>query len=145
MTSDAPAPPAEPPPGSAATGTAAVQPGAVEGESIASGAKTEFALFGGEIGYVDPVSVAQERNPYSVVALLQKHHAYTGADELLELEVESVGRTSGGHSAWLVQVIGEIPTPGRVNVNFESSGAVYFADGFLVDAKAAAPGNILIL
>lgn len=118
---------------------------AVEGESIRSGAKTEFTLFDGEIGYVDPVSIVRDRDPYSVVALLQKHHAFTGAGESLELEIESVIETSAGYSAWFAQVIGETSTPGRGSVNFESSGTVYFADGLLVDPKAAAPGNIVIL
>ena len=101
-------------------------------------------MFGGEIGYVDAVSIVQERDPYSVVALLQTHHAYTGADESLELEIESTRRTHRGYIADFFQRIGGMPTEARGSVSFDSSGAVYTVYGDLFDPKAAVPGDVVI-
>lgn len=113
--------------------------------SSTSGAVTEFDLFEGEIGYVDVNSVVQDRNPYSVVALLKKHRALTGAGESLELEIESTGKTPKGYSADFAQVIGGTRTEGRGVVAFDTSGAVYVAYGDLLDTNVADAGAIKIL
>ncbi len=111
----------------------------------AMGAETDFRLFGGEIGYVDADSILQDRDPYSIVALLQQHRAISGAGELLELEIESTGETHRGYSADFVQVIGETSTEARGSVGFDTSGAVYALSAVLLDLEAARVGNIVIL
>ncbi len=109
------------------------------------GAETDFRLFGGEIGYVDADSILQDRDPYSIVALLQQHRAISGAGELLELEIESTGETHRGYSADFVQVIGGTSTEARGSVGFYTSGAVYALSAELLDPEAARVGNIVIL
>ena len=113
--------------------------------SAKSGAKTEFDLYLGEIGYVDVDSVLQDRDPYSIIALLQQHRAQTGASELLELEIESTGGTHRGYNANFFQVIGGIPTEARGSVGFDASGAVYTLGAVLLDPEAAGEGNNVIL
>ncbi len=113
-------------------------------DSAKSGAKTEYDLDRGEIGYVDVDSILQDRDPYSIVALLQQHHAHTGAGELLELEIESARRTHRGYIADFFQRIGGTPTEARGSVSFDSSGAVYTVYGDLFDPRTAEAGNILI-
>ena len=112
--------------------------------SAKSGAKTEFDLDRGEIGYVDMDSILQDRDPYSIVALLQQHRAHTDAGELLELEIESARRTHRGYIADFFQLIGGVPTEARGSVSFDSSGAVYTVYGDLFDPEAAEVGNIVI-
>ncbi len=114
-------------------------------DSAKSGAKTKFDLYRGEIGYVDVDSILQDRDPYSIVALLQQHRAHTGAGELLELEIESTVRLPRGYSADFVQVIRATSTEARGTVAFDSSGAVYTVYGDLFDPEAAGVGNIVIL
>ena len=113
--------------------------------SAKSGAKTEFDLYLGEIGYVDVDSVLQNRDPYSIIALLQQHRAQTGASEFLELEIESTGGTHRGYNANFVQVIGGTPTEARGSVGFDASGAVYTLGAVLLDPEAAGEGNNVIL
>ena len=112
--------------------------------SAKSGAKTEFDLDRGEIGYVDMDSILQDRDPYSIVALLQQHRAHTDAGELLELEIESARRTHRGYIADFFQLIGGVPTEARGSVSFDASGAVYTVYGDLFDPEAAEVGNIAI-
>ncbi len=114
-------------------------------DSTQSGAKTQYDLYLGEIGYVDVDSILQDRDPYSIVALLQQHRAQTGARELLELEIESTGGTHWGHNANFVQVIGGTPTEARGSVSFDASGAVYTISGSLFETQAAGTGNVVIL
>ena len=114
--------------------------------STKSGAKTEFDLLDGDIGYVDVNSLLQDGNPYSLVALLKKHQSLTGASELLEIEIESTGGTHWGHDARFVQMIEGVPVPqARGSVGFYTSGAVHFLYGTLVDPGAATSGNVKIL
>ena len=109
-----------------------------------SGVKTEFYLYKGEIGYVDVDSVVEDRNPYSVVALLQEHDAYTGAGQLLELEIEWVGHHTKSYDVEFFQMIGGIPTEARGSLGFDPSGLVSWVDGDLFDTEAAEVGNIVI-
>ena len=109
-----------------------------------SGVKTEFYLYKGEIGYVDVDSVVEDRNPYSVVALLQEHDAYTGAGQLLELEIEWVGHHTKSYDVEFLQMIGGIPTEARGSLGFGPSGVVSWVDGDLFDPEAAGVGNIII-
>ncbi len=111
----------------------------------AIGAQTDFRLFGGEIGYVDVDSILQDRNPYSIVALLQQHRAISGAGDLLELEIESTVETHRGFNADFFQRIGDTPTEARGSVGFDTSGAVYTLSAVLLDPQAAGVDNIVIL
>ena len=111
-----------------------------------SGAKTDFDLSDGDIGYVDVNSLLQDGNPYSLVALLKKHKSLTGASESLEIEIESTGETHWGYAADFAQVIGGVPVlQARGSVGFHVNGAVHFLHGILVDPQAAVAGNIKIL
>ena len=125
---------------------AAVQPNAEEQVrySAKSGAGTQFELDLGEIGYVDVYSILQDRDPYSIVALVQQHRAYTGAGELLELEIESTGGTPQRYNARFVQVIEGAPTEARGSVFFDSSGKVSTVYGSLFDTQEAGTGNVVI-
>ena len=98
-----------------------------------AGIRTEFRLSGGEIGFVDVESIVRNRDPHSVIALLQEHQVITGAGEALELEIDRVYPTPrGGHTARYSQTIGGVSTPGRGSVGFEASGAVYTWAQFLL-------------
>ena len=55
--------------------------------SATKGAHTSFSLTHGEIGYVDVDSIVQDRDPYSVIALLKDHRNRTGAGEWVEIEI----------------------------------------------------------
>ena len=113
--------------------------------SAKSGAVTEFELYPGEIGYVDVHSILQDRNPYSIVALVQHHRAYTGAGELLELEIESTGGAPDRYNARFIQVIEGVPTEARGSVSFDSTGAVHAVYGRFVDSQAARTGSVVIV
>lgn len=82
-----------------------------------SGAKIDFDLSDGDIGYVDVNSILQARNPYSVVALLKEHGSLTGAEESLEIEINSAGGTHRGHMARFSQVSGNRKGVGRAELN----------------------------
>jgi len=111
-----------------------------------AGIRTEFSLSGGEIGFVDVESIVRDRDPHSVIALLQKHQVLTGAGESLELEIDRVYSTRrGGHRARYYQTIGGVPTPGRGSVGFEASGAVYNLGAILVDPSTARLSSVKIL
>lgn len=110
-----------------------------------SGAETEFELYLGEIGYVDVYSILQDRNSHSIVALVQHHRAYTGAGELLELEIESTGGTPERYNARFIQVIEGAPTQARGSVSFDSSGAVHSVYGSFLDTQSKGSGNVVIV
>lgn len=110
-----------------------------------SGAETEFELYLGEIGYVDVYSILQDRNPYSIVALVKHHRAYTGAGELLELEIESTGGTTERYNARFIQVIEGRPTQARGSVSFDSSGAVHSVYGSFFDTQAEGTSKVVIV
>ena len=120
-------------------------PGQRSWRTTKSGAITEFYLGDGEIGYVDVDSVVRNRNPYSVVALLQEHDAYTGASQLLELEIDWVDQYAKSYDVEFFQVIGGVPTEARGSLGFDASGVVSWVDGDLFDTEAAEADNILIL
>ena len=120
-------------------------PGQRSWRTTKSGAITEFYLGDGEIGYVDVDSVVKNRNPYSVVALLQEHDAYTGASQLLELEIDWVSQYAKSYDVEFFQVIGGVPTEARGSLGFDASGVVSWVDGDLFDTEAAEADNILIL
>lgn len=109
-----------------------------------SGAKTSFELDLGEIGYVDVYSILQDRNPYSIVALVQNHRAYTGAGDVLELGIESTGGSPERYNARFVQVIDGAPTEARGSVSFDSSGLVHAIYGSLLDTQMVGTGNVVI-
>ena len=108
------------------------------------GARTELTLFGGGIGYVDVDSIVQNRDPYSVIALWQKHGALTGAGESLELEISDVFPEGTGYSAGFEQVIGGIPTAGRGRVRFDATGTVSISYSDLVDPDSANRNSVRI-
>jgi len=118
-------------------------------DSARDGAQTHFDFFSGEIGYVDVEALVRTGDPSSVVHLLQKHGAITGANELLELETEWAGREGAeGYSASFGQSIAGIPVRGydsQVHMRFDSSGAVSSLDGSLVDPKEARADRIIVL
>ncbi len=108
--------------GSSATLAAEERP--PEWESKTKGDLTTFSLTHGEIGYVDVDSVLQDRNPYSVVDLLQAHQDLTGADESLEITIDRIEETEiWGHEALFTQLIEGQPTNEGGRVFFSSSGA----------------------
>ena len=110
------------------------------------GARTEFHLYRGEIGFVDVESIMQNRDPHSVIALLQKHHVLTGADGAFEIKIDGAWQERrGGYGARYSQVIGGVSSPGRGSVSFDSSGAVFILDGVLVNPAGARPNSIKIL
>ena len=110
------------------------------------GAKTSFALSHGEIGYVDVNSVVQDRDPYSVVALLQNYQDLTGADESLEIEIPFVNENElWGYEATFTQLIGGSPTQWVGKIFFSSSGAVARVNGDLVNPQALSTGSVIVL
>lgn len=115
-------------------------------ETSQEGDETMFLMFGGDIGYVDVDSVVQNREPYSVVALLQKHHELTGADESLELVIDWARENEiWGYEAGFRQLIeGQSDGMGGTIV-FSSSGAVDAVSGSVVNTESLGAGNLLIL
>ncbi|MDE0681237.1 MAG: hypothetical protein OXI11_13685 [Gammaproteobacteria bacterium] len=117
-------------------------------ETSKKGDKTEFSLTGGEIGYVDVASVVEERNPYSVVALLQNHQELTGVDESVEITIDWADENERwGYEARFHQLIAGQPAgPGlRGRIFFSSSGAVARTYASIVDPEAIYDSPVLIL
>ena len=130
--------------GSSATLAAEERP--PEWESKTKGDLTTFSLTHGEIGYVDVNSVLQDRDPYSLVALLQAHHDLTSADESLEVRIERIAENEiWGHEALFTQLIKGRPTNERGMVFFSSSGAVTRVYGDIINPQALAGDSVLIL
>ena len=115
-------------------------------ETSQEGDETIFLMFGGDIGYVDVDSVVQDREPYSVVALLQKRHEQTGADESLELVIDWAGENEiWGYEARFAQLIEGQSDGRRGTIVFSSSGAVGGLSGSIVNTQSLSAGNLLIL
>ena len=111
-----------------------------------TGALTQFSISYGEIGYVDVDSVVRDRDPYSVVALLQAHHDLTGADESLEIMIDWAGENEvWGYEARFVQLIEGQPTNEVGTILFSSSGAVGRMHGDIVNTEALSSGSMVIL
>ena len=131
---------------SGSSATLAAEESPPEWESEKRGNLTSFSLTHGEIGYVDVNSVLQNRDPYSVVALLQAHHDLTGADESLEVRIERIAENEiWGHEALFTQLIKGRPTNERGMVFFSSNGAVTRVHGNIINPQALNPGGVLIL
>lgn len=111
-----------------------------------TGIRTEVWLSGGEIGFVDVESIVRDRDPHSVIALLQEHQVLTGAGESLEIEIDRVWREEwGGYNAQYCQIIAGVSTPGRGSVLFEASGEVLSVNSILIDPSSARPNSVKIL
>lgn len=83
----------------------------LERKSETKGDLTDFSLSHGDIGYVDMRSIMEDRNPYSIVDLLQAHHELTGADESLEIAIESISENEiCGQEVFFRQLIAGQPT-----------------------------------
>ncbi len=108
------------------------------------GAKTDFLLFGGEIGFVDVESIVRNGDPYSLVALLQAHDELSGADETLTLDLDYVGEDRGRNSTRFSQTIGGLPTPGRGHILFDDSGVVLMLKTVLIDPEGVRPNSVRI-
>lgn len=117
-----------------------------EWETSTKGDRTLFSLIYGDIGYVDVASILQDHDPYSIVALLQRHQEMTGADEMIEIAINWAGENERwGYEAVFEQII-EGQRAGKIGtILFSSSGAVGALDGSIVNSKTLVAGNILIL
>ncbi|MCY3816363.1 MAG: hypothetical protein OXQ86_07790 [Gammaproteobacteria bacterium] len=111
----------------------------------ATEAKTEFRLLGGEIGYVDVESIVKNRDPYSLVALLQKHYALTGVDGTIELDIDRVHQKDMGYRVRYSQSFDGTPTAGQGSISFDTSGSVSSIDAILLNPMALSSSNINIL
>ena len=126
--------------------TQAAEESPPERDSEERGDLTSFSLTHGEIGYVDVNSVLQDRDPYSVVALLQEHRGLTGADESLEVRIERIAETEiWGHEAIFTQLIEGQPTNEGGRVFFTSNGAVTWVYGDIINPQVLAGDSVLIL
>lgn len=114
-------------------------------ETSTKGDRTHFSLFYGDIGYVDVASILQDRDPYSIVALLQSHRELTGADESLEIEIVWARENERwGYEARFEQLMeGYRVEPGTIL--FSSSGAVGGLYADLINTEALYDSPVLIL
>ena len=109
------------------------------------GALTYFELTDGEIGYVDVNSLMRDRDPHSVIALLQDHHGLTGAGEWLEIELGSTKENKiWGYRTRFTQLIEGIPTQWGGTILFSSSGAVGMLHGDLVNPQALGANSVIV-
>lgn len=117
-----------------------------EWESETRGDLISFSLTHGEIGYVDVNSVLQDRDPFSVVDLLQAHRNLTGADESLEITIDRIRENEiWGHEVLFAQLIEGQPTNEKGMLFFSSSGAVTRVFGEIINPQALSSGGLLIL
>lgn len=117
-----------------------------EWETSTNGDRTLFSLIYGDIGYVDVASILEDRDPYSIVALLRSHQELTGADESIEIAINWAGENERwGYEAVFEQIIEGQPAGKIGTILFSSSGAVGALDGNIVNFKTLGAGNILIL
>lgn len=115
-------------------------------ESDTKGDGTDFTLNHGDIGYVDVRSVMQDRDPYSIVALLQAHEDLTGAGDSLEITIENISENDiWGQEVRYRQVIEGEPVRQGGKVFFSSDGAVTRLWGNLINTQSLSAGDILIL
>ena len=106
-----------------------------------------FSLFHGEIGYVDVASILRNRNPYSILALLQSHQELTGAGDFLEIEIIYTPSENEiwGYQAYFRQLIDGEPTNEVGSVLFSADGAVGGLSGRLVNPERLSAADLLIL
>ena len=110
------------------------------------GALTYFDLAYGEIGYVDVNALMRDRDPYSVVSLLQDHYDLTGAGEWLELDAGATKENKiWGYRTRFTQLIGGIPTQWGGTVLFSPDGTVGVVHGDLVNPEALLANNAIVL
>ena len=109
------------------------------------GALTYFDLTYGEIGYVDVNSLMRDRDPHSVIALLQDHQGLTGAGEWLEIELGNTKENKiWGYRTRFIQLIEGIPTQWGGTILFSSSGAVGMLHGDLVNPQALSANSVTV-
>ncbi len=115
-------------------------------ESKKRGDLTVFSMSHGDIGYVDVNSILQDRDPYSLVHLLQAHSDLTGADDSLEIVIEQISENEiWGQAARFRQLIEGQPTHEVGQIFFTPSGAVTRVYGDILDPQALADVPVLIL
>lgn len=127
--------------------TATSENPAAKRETTTRGDTRHFSLFHGEIGYVDVASILQDRNPYSILALLQSHKELTGAGDFLEIEISGTPRENEiwGYEARFRQLIEGQSTTQLGSVLFSADGAVGGLSGHLVNPESLAASPVLIL
>ena len=115
-------------------------------KSKTKGDRTHFSISDGDIGYVDVHSIMRDRNPYSIVDLLQTHGELTGADDSLEITIEEISENEiWGQGVFFRQFIRGQPTREVGTVFFSPDGTVTWMRGDLISTRSLEPGNILIL
>ncbi len=115
-------------------------------ESDTKGDRTRFTLNHGDIGYVDVRSIMQDRDPYSIVDLLQAHEELTGAGDSLEIKIERISENEiWGQQVFYRQVIDAQTTRHSGSVFFSSDGTVTRMTGGLINTQSLNAGDILIL
>lgn len=109
------------------------------------GDETRFSLRGGQIGYVDVTSVLQNRDPSSILALLQSHKDLTSADESLDIEIVWAGENEQwGYEATFIQLIeGQYAGP-LGTLFFSSDGAVSVVHAKFVNTKVLTANSVVI-
>ena len=120
----------------------------LERESETKGDRTHFSMTYGDIGYVDVHSIMRDRNPYSIVDLLQTHRELTGADDSLEIKIEHISKNEiWGQEVVFRQVIDGQPLRQAGTVFFSPDGAVTWITGYIVRSRSRNEneGNVLIL
>lgn len=118
----------------------------LERESDTKGDRTRFSLTHGDIGYIDVNSIMQDRDPYSIVDLLQAHQELTGADDSLQITIEEISENEiWGQKVLYRQVIDGQPIRQGGKVFFSSDGAVTWMTGNLINTQSLNAGDILIL
>ncbi len=133
---------------SSASATLTTKEHSPERESKRQGDLTVFSMSYGDIGYVDVNSILQDRDPYSVVHLLQAHSDLTGADDSLEIRIDRISENKSrkwGHEVLFTQLIEGQPTNEGGRVFFTSSGAVTWVYGDIINPQALAGDSVLIL
>ena len=116
-------------------------------KTITRGDTTSFSLSHGDIGYVDVASILQDRNAYSILALLQSHKELTAAGDFLEIEIIYTPRENEiwGYQAYFQQLIDGEPTNEVGSVLFSADGAVGRLSGRLVNPESLSVADLLIL
>lgn len=118
----------------------------LERKSKTKGDRTHFSISDGDIGYVDVHSIMRDRNPYSIVDLLQTHGELTGADDSLEITIEEISENEiWGQGVFFRQFIRGQPTREVGAVFFSPDGTVTWMRGDLISTRSLDSGNILIL
>ncbi|WP_446830019.1 hypothetical protein [Candidatus Foliamicus sp.] len=107
---------------------------------------TNFTLTHGDIGYVDVNSIMQGRDPYSIVDLLQSHHELTGADDSLEIAIESISENEiWGQEVFFRQLIDGQPTNEVGKLFFSPDGTVTRVYSDLLNTESLNTSDIVIL